>query len=292
MEAVKTRYGPYEHYIMPNGTSVYYRDDLHTYHTSIRQDKKGEWIGQGRWGDLPSPSQIAKYADPNPDKLMDWAARKQVEGVYSLPLKVTDISTINAEKCLELLRKHNLTWRDLRDSKGKVGSIAHDAFYNLLGGDPVAAAGEEERGYVEGVQAFFETLGEFELLQRETVVYSREHGFAGRFDARIKVPLPQVGTVDRAHETWLLDGKTSGYIGRAYHNQLAGYDLAAEESGYGASDRIFILQWLPEPDDQGRRFYLWPCRGTREGFLLNLASYKDGKRMDIETKQDWKALTA
>jgi hypothetical protein len=283
------RFGPFEHHKMPNGTGVYYRDSDHTYHTGIRKDGK-KWVGKGRWGDLPSPSQIAKFADPNPDNLMGWAARKTLEGV--MQLGTLDFVT-DAEQLHDVLQSQGLTWRDLRDDKGDIGTVVHGDFEKLLAGtlpeeleDDIP---EGALGYVRGLVRFFEDLGEFELLQSEPVVYSRQHGYAGRFDARIKVPLITSSGIS-GYQTWLLDLKTSGFIGRSSHNQLVGYDLAAQECGYGASDQLLILQVLPEPDERGNTYRLWPCRGTRAGFLLNLSSYKDGKRMDAETKADFKRI--
>lgn len=269
-------FGPYERHEMPSGAVCFYRDDTHTYHSSIRKDK-GKWVGQGRWGDLPSPSQIAKFADPNPDPLMDWAARKQVEGVFQLG---SLDAFPDADSVKEALKKNKLTWRDLRDSAGDLGTFIHNAFERGLHGDftPSGDAPDSRaEGHLIALDRFFTDHPDIEPLQTEAVVYSTEHRFAGRFDARVRI-----GDLSA-----LLDLKTSGYIGRAYHAQVHGYDLAAEECGYGASDRLLILQTREEGT-----YTLWPVRSDRATFLHALALYRAGKECDAQTRKDWKELAA
>lgn len=263
-------YDPYERHGMPVGTEVFTRASDHTYHTSITR-KKGKWVGQGRWGDLGSTSHISKFADPSADNLMDWAARKQVDGVYQLGELEDGFTYDSGSELLDLLKKHKLTWRDLRDQAGDTGTNAHNYFEDRLSGQPKGGAG----GHYGAVDAFLDDHAGLTPLQTEAVVYSAEHGFAGRFDARVKIN----------GETCLIDLKTSKYIGRSYHAQIHGYDLAAEECGYGASDRLLILQTREDGT-----YTLWPARSDRETFLHCLALYRKGKETDAATRADFKEL--
>jgi hypothetical protein len=245
--------GDFERHVMPNGSVVYYRDSDHSYYGEIQcKSVKAQAYSGVAATRLPSPSTIAKYADTDKDKLMDWVARMTKEGK---------------------------DWRQQRAIKGGIGELAHARFAALLLGQevtPLTDLPEKDRAYCEAVDRFFNELsesGEWKLLQQEAVVYSAKHKYAGRFDARLLI----------GEEVWLLDGKVSGYIGKSYHNQLAGYDLAAEESGYGHTDHIGILQWL-----ENGHYRVWPCHGTREGFLLNLGTYRDGKRLDKLMNADYK----
>lgn len=280
-------YSPFEHHVLPNRSEVWYRDSDHAYFGKVQ--KKGDtWTGV-QAARLPSPSTIAKYADPNPDNLMNWAARKELEGVILLG-DVTKYGT--ARELAEALAAKKLTWRHLRDAKGDTGTAVHDAFEKGLQGVPVplSSAKPEEQGHLIALDRFFNDHPEIRPLQTEQVVYSREHGYAGRFDARVTMNLEWdegITRISTEGASVLLDLKTSGYIGRAYHAQLHGYDLAAEECGIGASDRLLILQTRVEGT-----YTLWPCRSSREAFLHALALYNAGKECDRETRADYRELAA
>lgn len=279
-------YHPFEHHSFPNG-EVWYRDSDHSYFTEVKPVTQGRGDGKGIVGytgvqaaKVSSPSAISKYADPEPDHLMNWAARLTREGALEIREHLPFIA--DADELYEELHKRGLTWQQQRDKKGDTGTRAHQIFEDILRGkEPDYDVPLEERGYVLGVHQFFRDLGEFQTLQAEAVVYSAKHNYAGRFDGRIEVPLRDHSGEVRSWETWLLDLKTSGYIGRSYHNQLAGYDLAAEECGIGASDRRVIVQVFNEPDPATKKHYaIWPGVGSREGFLHNLACYEDGRMLD------------
>lgn len=274
-------FGEFEKHYLPDGSSVGYHDGRHRYYREIKQTSKG-FSGSGA---LPSPSTIAKFADPSADGLMGWAAKRQSAnlGAYTLE-QLRNLEGADPAQRLgwlgdsdlvnQRLREERLTWRDGRDQKGDVGILAHQAFEDGLAGEvwnPEGVA-EDARGYVRAVNAF---LADWEpkLLQSEQVVLSRQYGFAGRFDARIEVD----------GQSWLVDLKTSKFIGRAYHCQLAAYDLAAEECGVGASDQIFVIQVRADG-----RYLLWPCRATREHFLACLSLYEMGREMDSQLRLDRK----
>lgn len=273
-------FSPFERHKMPNGSVVYYRDSDHSYFTELKPVTKGRGNEKRvvsysgvQTARIPSPSTIGKFADPSPDKLMDWAARKQLEGVAALAdLDGPDVPWVyDAERMGSLLKAQKLTWNQLRDAKGDVGTDAHNYFEARLKG----AEADPQDGYQEAVDAFLDAHPNIEPLQLEQVVYSEEHGYAGRFDAR----------VTNGSSTYLLDLKTSKFIGRSYHQQMHGYDLAAEECGVGKSDLLRIIQ----VKDDGT-YVAWPCRSSRTAFLHSLALYQDGKATDAECRKDYKEL--
>jgi len=167
------------------------------------------------------------------------------------------------------------TYLVLRDAKGAVGTAVHKIFEEGFRGVFTADYPSVAEGHVRAVHLFF-----FEHrpkpLELEQVVYSKRHRFAGRFDARVKV----------GGGVFLLDLKT-GYVGRSAHVQMVGYDLAAEECGVGASDKLFILQTR-----ENGTYTLWPCRSTRADFLLALGLYRAGLATDKATRADYKQLVA
>lgn len=265
-------FGPYEKHTMPNGSVVYYHDGNHAYHSSIEW-KGGKWVGKGKHGDLPSPSHIGKFVDPSADNLLDWAARKTCEGIYLMD----DHSYNSGDELYGLLREAKLTWRDLRSSAGDEGTFVHDAFEAGLRGvatDIADAPSDRARAHLLAVDRFIAAHQDrIEVLQTEAVVLSRNYGFAGRFDARVL--LDGVPT--------LLDLKTSKYVGRSYHVQLAGYKLAIRESGYGDCEQSFLLQTR----DDGT-YRLWPVRAEEADFLHALALWRAGKRIDRLSARDYR----
>lgn len=273
-------YHPFEHWTFPvDGYECWYRDADHKYFSEVKP------VTQGRGADkrivaysgvaaaeLGSPSTIAKYADPGAESLMGFVLRVErgdLRGIEGDLLDAAGELGVNDDQPDYLI---------LRDAKGVVGTMAHGVGEAILKGEEWPEVHPVAEGYVAGIVQFFNRLGDFETLNAEQGVYSRQYGYAGRFDGRIRLATGR---------TLLLDFKTSSYIGRAYHNQLCGYDLAAEECGVGASDAMRIVQVREDGTSTA-----WPCRGTREGFLHNLASYLDGKRMDTETRADWRAWRA
>lgn len=277
-------YWPFERHDFPNGT-VFYRDSTHDYFTEIQPKHQGRGKLKGivgytgvRDAQIPSPSAIGKYADPEADKLMGYVLR--VEGgdltdYEKLALKDASALGVNLDQPRYLV---------LRDAKGAIGTLTHDALDKGLYGQPVPIedALPSVQPHLIALDRFFADH-EIEPLQTEQVVLSTKYGYAGRFDARVKLRAIQ----GEMFEVAMLDLKTSGFIGRSYHAQIHGYDLAAEECGVGKSDSLLILQTKPDTD-----YHLWPCRSSRKTFLHCLALHQLGREIDAATKQDFKEMAA
>lgn len=264
-----------ERHELPNGSVVFYKDADHSYWTG-HDERTGKCSGR-----IPGISTVAKNdGDTNSDNLLNWSARLTCEGVAreaSLGLSLDDAEDIHTalgwlqtgESVEAALQAEKLTWRDLRNEKGRTGNVTHGVLEALAqGADPILRT-----GYDHAVVSWWEEQ-QPEPLNVEQVVYSQEHGFAGRFDLRAAFD----------GDTALIDLKTSGFISNAYHVQLAGYELAARECGVGASDERLILQVREDGT-----WTEWTGHAAPDDFLTALQTYAMGKRISKQARADWRA---
>lgn len=259
------------------GYAVYYRDDKHWYQ---RVNDKG--LPGTRY---PSPSTICKYIDPNPDSLMRWAGRLQVQGVARL-VGAGESIPADHHLLMQKLEVYGLTWEQIRDAKATVGTDVHRDVFQALAEGVIPDLGDRpanQVGYGQAAIRFWRRLRP-EPTHVEQTVLSLTYEYAGRFDLRAHVRLdqlldtcPQVVKAwgIKRDETWLIDAKTSNYVGRNAHVQVAGYELAAEECGVGGSDRRVILQLC----DDGT-FRLYDSQAHAEDFLAALAIHERAKGID------------
>ena len=231
-------YGPFEHHVMPSGTECFYRDSNHSYYRYItpKKGKEDEWVGPND-ARIPSPSSVGSVLDlDKADRLMRWAAR----------------------------HPDAIGFRDKRAEEGT--KIHEDIFEALAKGEGIpslADVDEDARGRAQGVLAFWRDF-EPEAIASEAVVYSETHGFAGRLDLLAEIDGKRV----------IVDLKTSKYIGEGMHTQLAGYVLAAEESGYGPIDSALLLKV-----NEDGSYDTYPCVATFQDFIAALNAYRAGKEL-------------
>lgn len=145
------------------------------------------------------------------------------------------------------LKEHGLRVDRIKDSAAERGANVHDALeaWSLTGNLPKPLDyPPSESGYVTGLVSFL-TDSRIESVRQECLVGSYRHAFAGRFDlecfARTEQKVVTRCDLVKPKHAVLplglgrLDLKTSSGV---YYNallQLAGYELAAVESGYDAS---------------------------------------------------------
>jgi hypothetical protein len=261
-----------ERHEMPNGSVVFYKDgtDLaanvgHTYW----REHRGELSCSGRLAGISTVSKCDGQTDN--DGLLDWAARLAYEGVAreaSLGLACDPEDAQDALAWLEsadsirsTMEASKTTWRDIRAEKGRIGTDSHEILERLTDVDPDVAV-LPTTGYDRAVLAWWQENTPTPL-HAEVVVYSAEHGFAGRFDLLAEIGGKRV----------LLDLKTSNWISASFAIQLNLYRLAGIESGvFDDVDRLVVLH----VDDQGN--YNPVEVPIRPQWALNaLASYMDGK---------------
>ncbi|CAN5869811.1 hypothetical protein BH24ACT15_BH24ACT15_29940 [soil metagenome] len=248
----------------PDGTGFYYVDESHAYY---RAKPEG-----GRGKRLTSVSSLVKPFDFKPDNLMRWAAKQTCAGVVLLDKP--DGWAADADKIWDTLTESKLTFNDLREAKATTGTLVHAAFESLANGFDVDLEefAEADQGYVLSVLEWW-AREQPEVLNVEQFVYSEEHGFTGRFDLR---------AVRRASGSpTLIDLKTSGYIGTAYHVQLAGYALAAEECGVGGCGDTMILK----AHEDGRVATEVEGLATAQDFLHALAVYRSAGEIERGTRR-------
>ncbi len=241
-------YGDFQHHLMPSGAECWYRDSDHSYFSEVQQ-KGSKWTGV-QSARLTSPSTVGPILDlDKANRLMLWAARH--------PDAVGH-----------------------RDRRAEAGTKLHvEVLEALATGESVPNLGdvdEEERGRAQGVIAAWLDLSP-ETIGSEIVVCSEEHGFAGRIDTLCKID----------GKLTILDLKTGKFVGSGAHAQLAGYRVAANESGYGPIEDAQILQVFEDGT-----YKVWECKATDQQFLDALAVYRSGKTLDKQLRDQRKAVAA
>ncbi len=244
--------------------TVWYRDEDHSYWMEVTKDGRGS-------GRLTSVSTIVKPFDFDPGRLLRWAARTTTDGVASLAddslNEWPDIGALSwmrdGEALWEQLTEAKLLYSDASTKAAKRGTNVHKfALETLASGEPIDldAMTDEERGYAEGVWAFW-CEHKPKPIHSEKVVADLDLRVAGRFDLIYE---------DSKGEPVLLDCKTSKWIGPAMHAQLAGYKHCEP----GPISRTELLQVKPDGS-----YELIEGRATENDFLNAVAVYRRAAEM-------------
>lgn len=191
--------------------------------------------------------------------MLDIYTEKAIHGTVDYLFDTKDGVRLTPERAVELLTKHKLTVNHVRDRSGERGLAVHDAFetWCVTGNKPDPSIfPEEERGYVEGLNAFLDDVKP-EPYAAEVMVGSVEHGFAGRYDARIRIPKerqvvykrtpvrgPKYATLKPG--VLLADLKTSSKTYPSHALQLIAYELASVECGYDPTTARGILHVMAD----------------------------------------------
>lgn len=206
---------------------------------------------------LPSISTVSGIFDK--PGLVPAAVFLTMEGVIELAEDGVDIAKLDAGMLRDELNQrrlsHEARWAEARDR----GTDAHANLLAILRGDRVPRMSDYPEDRRPWISAGMKFVVDFdpEVLAVEYFVASLEHGFAGRGDL-FCVPR-------RAPEEWKhliglktrIDFKTvtewklkpSGELLPPWDENLiglAGYDLAAPESGYDESDAQLIVRLGPD----------------------------------------------
>ena len=191
------------------------------------------------------------------------------------------------ETVVYYLTAEKLTVNHVRDKASSRGLAVHDAFetWATTGNRPDPTIfPEEERGYVEGLIAFLDDVNP-EPLAAEVMVGSVEHGFAGRYDVRLRITKecqvvfhrtpkkgPQYATLKPG--VILGDLKTSKGVYDSHSLQLEGYELASVECGYEPTVARGILHVGPEGT-----YELVRSKASAQDFLNVLAVFRSLEAM-------------
>lgn len=184
-----------------------------------------------------------------------WGMKVGVEGF----LKLIEDGTVmgveldhpstrcSSKEIVDLLTEHKLTVNHTLTKAGDRGTRVHDAFeaWCREGVLPSLFREGEDQGYLNGLRGLLEAIAPYaEVEHVEVHVASVEYGFAGRTDAIITFtdgPLTNLGR-------YIVDLKTSSGIYSSHFRQLAAYQYAALESGYGDTDGGLVF-WVGKDGD-------------------------------------------
>lgn len=123
--------------------------------------------------------------------------------------------------------------------RSKIGSDAHDAFERMIRGQSVGFAAKGTENHVQHFGEFLDRV-QPELLRAEDVAWSDTHGYAGSFDAMLRVKLNDAGEPDPQGDPAVVmcDWKTS---------KDTYPDVALQMSAYAYADHIIAPDGSSEP---------------------------------------------
>lgn len=245
------------------------------------------------WREVPSVTSVLNVLDKS-GAIGWWSFRVGLKAVIELwrdtiprPLTPRDFSAAELEK---LIVEHRLSPNHIKDEASGRGVNVHSAFEKFCEDttfrpDP-SVYPENERGYITGLVKFLDDLGEVEEVEAEIMVGSIEHGYAGRYDCRLLLPearemVARVYPVKKpkletfAPGRYLLDVKTSKGCYPTHSLQLAAYEAASVECGYGSTDYRAVVHLTAEGE-----YELRITNATTEDFISVLAAHRTMARKD------------
>jgi hypothetical protein len=178
---------------------------------------------------------------------------------------------------VSLLTLTKQTVNHIRDKAGDRGTDVHVAAARWAEHgeepDPLAYP-EEQMGYVRALHKWL-TEYDPQVLANEQIVGSKVYGYAGTLDLRCKIK----------GRTGIVDYKTSSSIRHPqFDYQLAGYELASRECGYGETDFRAIVRL-----DKDGSFEWYESETQPHRFLDALGVYYEDKRIEEAKKAAKKA---
>ena len=178
------------------------------------------------------------------------------------------------------LKSNGLHPNAKRDKAADRGVGAHHALEQLAATGRLDLSKIEpgDQGYASAVYDWWLEANPTECVT-EQMVGSVKHGFAGRYDLDCRI--------DGAR--YLVDLKTGAKKGiyESHAFQLAGYEIAAEESGYGRFDKTAILKAMPDGEYQ-----FVETHASADDFLAVKAAYDAMHRVKQSMKKPRKAKAA
>lgn len=256
------------------------------------------YLGMDEWREIPSVTSVLNVLDKS-GALSWWSQGVGAEGVLELARRGilvygdghwTDSfnGLVDKDDVVNFLKQEKLTINDAKGAASTRGLSVHDAF-EVWSKDTSyrpqpSLYPEAEQGYIRGLVAFLDDLGEVEDVESEVMVGSIQHGFAGRFDVRLTLPEPRemVTRIYPVREAkrelvpagrWLDDVKTSKRVYPSHAAQLAAYELASVECGYEPTDFRAVIHLTEDG-----RYELVRTYATGDDFLSILAAHNTMSR--------------
>ncbi|WP_461296345.1 hypothetical protein [Streptomyces harbinensis] len=168
--------------------------------------------------------------------LVHWAARMTAEAAVANLPAVASIAERDEAGAVDYLRHAHSRYTRLRAT---VGSQAHDLFERMIRGEAIGRVHPDLEPYRAAFAEFLDVVRP-ELVRAEDVAWSDTHGYAGSFDAILRVRLGEDGKLSEGGTPHLLmvDWKTS---------KSTYSDVALQMSAYSHADRIISPQGESEP---------------------------------------------
>lgn len=284
--AAKEPYGVAQ-VVTPSGIEIYYQAGPKRLYRLRDTMPSGTY--DVPWIDVPSMSEILDILD---SPLAWWGMQTGVAGVTELVEKrhvdvvngvfVRGLVEQDANDLVRMLQEFKLTTNDTVKIAQDRGTSVHGAleYWADHGTQPDPDVyPPNERGYVQGLKSFLYD-SKAEPVVSERMVGSLELGFAGRPDliadipegAHVFVHRTEKGKGDKCEEIepgrYLLDLKTSKYVYKKHHFQLAGYRLGLREAWDESVDAMGVIHVLPDG-----RYQLKTSDTTEDDFRALKAFY-------------------
>jgi hypothetical protein len=266
----------FETSLTPSSTEV-----LYSWHPKrLYKLRKAASEAATEWVEVPSVTTVLNVLDKS-GAISWWSMVQGVNGVLELldrgVLNTSDVITgklfdasygeVEAADIVKFLTEQKLTVNHVKDVAANRGVNVHSALEawavdQSFRADPELYQ-EHEKGYVVGLNKFLDDLGAVEDVQAEVMVGSVKHGFAGRYDLRLWIDSTEMVTRiypkrDNKVEyipggNYLLDLKTSKGCYPTHSLQLAAYELASIECGYGPTDYRAVIHVTADGEYEFRR---------------------------------------
>jgi hypothetical protein len=204
--------------------------------------------------------------------LVWWGMQIGVKGLRALRDDYENLLEHDEETLVELLTENKLTVNHIRDAAATRGQSVHaalEAFARERTIPSLIAFPEEDRGYVQALaQWLYDVKPEF--LATEVMVGSAEHGYAGRYDLRVRLD----------GREGIVDAKTSKKVWhQSQMPQLAAYDEAAVECGAEPTDFQAVLRL-----DKDGSYELEESCATIEDFIAVKAAFDSQRDLNERVK--------
>lgn len=306
---------PTSEIVTPSGIEIRYfaedKDAKVKRHYEIRGYDPDGYDGEPDigWIEVPSVSTVVKVLDK--PALPWWGMKVGIEGVITLFNQgqmggaVHDDQIVMAtwpewgtpevaglDNTVELLKRHGLTTNQVVKLAGDRGQSAHDALeawakHGTLPDPDIFV--EDEQPYVRGLREFLIAV-DAEPVDSEVMVASVEHGYAGRYDLRIRVPKTTTVAFHRTPKKgpqyaelqpgeYLVDLKTSKDVYPEQCEQLEAYEHASVECGYEPTAARGVIKVGPFEDKPEGSYKLVRSWATFADFEATLNKYRMAQAM-------------
>lgn len=202
-------------------------------------------------------------------KLTWWAQKIGVEGVLKLVDRGYNISGKEPWQVSKELTKQKLSIANSKSGAGERGTAIHKAWETYaetgLVPSPIDYP-ESYRGYIHSLAKWI-VLYDPEPIAVEEVIGSKEHLYAGTFDAIVKIK----GAVER------IDFKTASGIRSTNMLQLAAYEAADIEMNNRSTEKQAVVLLKADGafvDKDPKQYAYRPESATFEAFLHALSLYR------------------